>query len=164
MISYDERIGVPLLEKGKMAGKCSDVRKCCQGFNIWSFIFLIIAEEISTKLDTENLWVKGDCHILNVLLCYMYSECFHFQIIITSVNSWTESLEWRLPSRMQCLSIFLILWLPLYWMQREVEDGTWEFWVNPPFLFYIFFYKYTTLFSQFIVHIFFVLISVYYDY
>lgn len=78
MISYDERIGVPLLEKGKMAGKCSGVCQCCQGFNIWIFIFLIIAEEISTKLDTKNFWVKGDCHILNVLLCYMYSECLHF--------------------------------------------------------------------------------------
>lgn len=89
----------------------------------------------------------GDCHNLDVPV--YYSECFHFQIIITSVNSWTESLEWRLPSRMQCLSIFRKLWLPLYWMQREVEGGTWEFWVNPLF-YYFSVYKYITLFSQFI--------------
>lgn len=34
-------------------------------------------------------------------------------------------------------------------MQREVEGGTWEFWVKILF-FYFSVYKYITLFSQFI--------------
>lgn len=89
---------------------------------------------------------------------YFYATCkvnvYIFQIIITSVNSWTESLEWRLPSRMQCLSIFLIRWLPLYWMQREVGDGTWEFWVNPPFLFYSLFINIQHFFHSLLFTIF----------